>query len=126
MNQIVPRPESRDTLVETGLRAISGLGGGLALLFLRSLSGFGGLSLPGIVAGGAISLFGLSSAAGSKHPADRRGGLATAAIGALTLGASLPVVGAPISALMWLGGIGLVGYGAVSVARFLRGLRTRK
>ena len=126
MRQITPRAESRDALTSRGIRAISSLGSGAALLLLRSLSGFGGLSIPGIVAGGALSLFGLGSAAGSKHRADRLGGLATAAIGALTLGASLPIVGAPVSALMWLGGLGLVGYGALTVAQFLRGLRTRK
>lgn len=126
MKQLEQRPQGRDALVDTGIRAVSGIGGGVALLLLRTVSGFGGLSLPGLIAGGALSLFGIGTAGASKHRADRVGGLVTAAVGGLTLAASLPIVGAPASVVMWLGGLGLIGYGVATVAQFLRGLRTRK
>lgn len=126
MKQIKLRPESRESLIESGIRAISTIGGGIALLVLRGLAGFGGISIPGIVAGGALSIFGLGTAGGSKHRADRVGGVATAAVGALTLAASLPILGLPASVVMWIGGLGLIGYGVATVVQFLRGLRTRK
>ena len=126
MKQLEYRPESRDNLVSTGLRAVSGVGAGAALLLLRGLTTFGGLSLPGVIAGGALSLFGLGTAGSSRERADRLGGAATAAIGAVTLAASLPLVGPSANVLMWLGGIGFIGYGIATFARFLRGLRTRK
>lgn len=126
MKQLEYRPESRASLVSTGLKAASGVSAGVALLLLRSLTSFGALSLPGVLAGGALSLFGLGTAGSSREPADRLGGAAAAAIGALTVAASLPVVGPPVNVFMWLGGLGFIGYGIATFARFLRGLRTRK
>jgi hypothetical protein len=120
------RPESREKLVATGLRAASGIGAGAALLLLRGLTGFGALSLPGVIVGGALSLFGLGTAGSSKERADRLGGTATAALGIVTVAASVPVVGAPVNALMWLGGLAFIGYGIATFARFLKGLRSRK
>lgn len=126
LKQLDFRPESRDKLVATGLRAASGVGVGAALLLLRGLTSFGVLSLPGVIAGGALSLFGLGTVGGSRERADRLGGAATAALGVLTVAASVPVIGPPVNALMWLGGLGFIGYGIATFARFLQGLRTRK
>ena len=95
-------------------------------MVLRSVAGFGALSVPGLVVGGAVTILGLANAGAGEYRADRVGGLLTAAAGALTVAASLPVVGGVASTLMWLGGLGFVGFGIVSAAGFLRGLRTRR
>lgn len=126
MKEISYRPESREKLVDTGMRAFSGVAGGVGLMILRSISGFGGLSIPGLVVGGAISLFGLGTAGHSPHRADKVGGLLTAAGGLVTVAASLPLIGAPVSVMMWLGSLGLIGYGVAGAAQFFRGLQSRK
>ena len=126
MKELERRSESSDLLLDTGVRSVSTIVGGAALLLLRGFTAYGGLSIPGLVIGGVIALFGVSSAGASKHRADRVGGLLTAAAGALTVTASLPLLGAAAGTVMWIGGIGLLGYGVVNLARFLRGIRRRK
>ena len=126
MKEIVQRSESKETLADTGVRGAAGVAGGVALMLLRGITGFGSLSIVGLVAGGALSLFGVATAGAGKERADKVGGLLTAGAGAATIAASLPVIGAPVSSLMWVGGLGLIGYGAVQVVHFLRGLRARR
>mgnify|MGYP006299969141 CR=1 FL=1 len=121
MNELVPR----ERLLRQGMTGIGSTGAGLGLLLLRSVTQFGaGLSLPGLVVGGVLVVAGAGLSAGKR--ADRIGGTAIAAGGLLTGLASLPLVGGLASALMWLGGLGLVGTGAVNLYRFVRGLRSRR
>ncbi|MFP4330472.1 MAG: hypothetical protein ACOC28_04360 [Alkalispirochaetaceae bacterium] len=125
MKEIVPRGESRSEVVETGIKAIFSVTGGFSLLLLRGLTTFGSFSIPGIVAGGALALFGLGTAAGRER-ADRIGGALTFLAGGATVAASLPVVGAPANAVMWIAGLSFVGFGIVTFTRFLAGVRSRK
>lgn len=121
MNDLVPR----ETLVRQGMTGIGSSVAGLGLLLLRGVTQFGaGLSIPGLVVGGAVAVAGLGLSSGKK--ADRIGGLIVAGGGILTAAASFPVVGGIASGLMWLGGLGLLGVGVVNVFRFVRGLRARR
>jgi len=120
MGDIVPRNQ----LVKQGFKGFAGVGGGAALLILRAVAHLGGrLSVPGLIAGGIIAAVG---AAIASSPEDRRAGLAAAGAGLLTIIASLPGIGGAASALMLIGGIGLLLAGGWSLFRFWRGLRKRR
>ncbi|TVQ38405.1 MAG: hypothetical protein EA384_09315 [Spirochaetaceae bacterium] len=120
MREIVPR----ETLVKQGMRGFGGVGGGVGLLVLQSLARIGGgFSLPGLIVGGGLTLFGLGVAA--KDPTDRDAGLVTAAAGIMTGVASLPIVGGLASGLMWISGVGLLAIGGYNLYRFFRGIKAR-
>jgi hypothetical protein len=107
------------------MTGIGSTGAGLGLLLLRGVTQFGaGLSLPGLIVGGVLSVLGVGLSSGKK--ADRVGGMVVTGAGVFTAVASLPVVGGLASTLMWIGGIGLVASGVVNLFRFVRGLRARR
>jgi hypothetical protein len=120
MNDIVP---SR-TLARQGVAAVAGIGGGLALLILNAIP------VVNIVAGGAIALLGFG-ALSSHAPEDKRGGAVAAAAGGLTVLSHLdkvPLIGAfsgLAASLVNLGIVGLLGMGAWSAYKFIKGLKTR-
>ncbi len=121
MNELVPR----EKLERQGMTGIFSSASGLGLLLLRGLTQFGaGLSLPGLIVGGVLTVAGLGLSSGQK--ADRIGGMVIAGGGLLTAVASLPLVGGLASGLMWLGGLGLLGTGVVNIFRFVRGLKARR
>ena len=121
MNELVPR----STLVRQGSRGIGGVAGGIGLLVLRGIAGVGaGLSLPGLIVGGGLTIFGLGAAARDKK--DQTAGWITAGAGILTGVASLPLVGGLASGLMWIAGVGLLGTGGYSLYKFFKGLRARR
>jgi len=117
MNDIVP---SR-TLARQGVAAVAGIGGGLALLILNAIP------VVNIVAGGAITLLGFG-ALSSHAPEDKRGGAVAVAAGGLTVLSHLRFLG-PIASLagslVTVGVIGLLGMGAWSAYKFIKGLKTR-
>jgi hypothetical protein len=120
MGDIVPRNQ----LVKQGVQGVAGVGGGIGLLILRAIAsiGEGAISLPGLIVGGVVTVAGFVI---MSSPEDRRAGMVTIGAGALTLAASLPLVGPIASPLMWIGGFGLIIAGAVSLFRFIRNLRRR-
>jgi len=120
MGDIVPRNQ----LVKQGVQGIAGIGGGVGLLILRAITNIGDVvfSVPGLVVGGVVTIAGLVI---TSSPEDRNAGMITIGAGALTLAASLPLVGGIAKVFMWIGGIGLIAAGAVSLFRFLRNLRRR-
>ena len=120
MNNIVPR----NTLVKQGTKAVGGIGGGAALLILRGIANFGaGLSLPGLIVGGVITVIGLGT---SSSKSDRSSGLLVTGAGLLTAAASLPIVGGLASFLMGVAGVGLLIGGGISLYKFIKGLKSRK
>ncbi len=121
MNDLIPTTPSTHDLVKSGTKGVAALVVGGALLLLR---GFGGIF--GIVVGGALVVFGSTVSAKADTTDDRVGGLVSTAAGALTILASLPVVGGIASFFMGLGGFSLAVYGGVEVFRFIRGARRRK
>jgi hypothetical protein len=129
MSDLVPRKKgslvSRERLERQGMTGIVSTAAGLGLLLLRGLTSVGaGFSISGLIVGGVLAVAGVGLSSGEK--ADRIGGGIIAAGGILTAVASLPVVGALASGLMWLGGVGLLGAGVVNIVRFVRGLRARR
>lgn len=126
MKEVVRRDSGREALLNSGVRAAFAVSGGFGLLLLRSLTAFGAISIPGLVVGGALGVFGLGTAAGSAERSDRLGGGVTFLAGAATVAASLPVVGGAANAVMWVAGLAFVGYGIVTLTRFLSGVRSRK
>ena len=120
MGDIVPRNQ----LVKQGVQGIAGIGGGVGLLILRAIAaiGEGAFSVAGLIVGGVVTVAGFVI---MSSPEDRRAGMITIGAGALTLAASLPLVGGVANAFMWIGGFGLIIAGAVSLFRFLRNLRRR-
>jgi hypothetical protein len=120
MGDIVPRNQ----LVKQGVQGIAGVGGGIGLLILRAIAaiGEGAFSVAGLIVGGVVTVAGFVI---MSSPEDRRAGVITIGAGALTLAASLPLIGGIANAFMWIGGFGLIVAGAVSLFRFLRNLRRR-
>ena len=120
MGEIVPRNQ----LVKQGVQGIAGVGGGIGLLILRAIAaiGEGAISLPGLIVGGVVAVAGFVI---MSSPEDRRAGIITIGAGALTLAASLPIVGGVANAFMWIGGFGLIIAGGISLFRFIRNLRRR-
>jgi hypothetical protein len=120
MGDIVPRNQ----LVKQGVQGIAGIGGGVGLLILRAIAaiGEGAFSVAGLIVGGVVTVAGFVI---MSSPEDRSAGMITIGAGALTLAASLPLVGGIANAFMWIGGFGLIIAGAISLFRFLRNLRRR-
>ena len=119
MNDIVPRKE----MVKLGLMGIGGVGGGLGLFLLKGIASIGGaLSIPGLIAGVLVTTAGMVVASSKE---DRRAGMLTAGAGAITVVASLPLIGALAGWLMSLAGIGLIAGGAYSLYKFWKGLKSR-
>ncbi len=121
MNEIVPS----DRLVRYGMSGISGSAVGIGLLVLSGFAG-AGLSIPGLIIGGGLTAFGLSASSKAKSSDDRTGGLVTAGAGALTVVASLPLIGGLAGGMMSLAGFGLLGFGGYSIYKFVKGLRSRR
>ncbi|AFG37673.1 hypothetical protein [Spirochaeta africana] len=113
---IVPR----DQLVKTGGKAVGGIGGGIVLLALNSVTGF----LPAVIIGGLLTAGGLGIAGSS--PEDKTAGTIAAAAGIATISSALPLVGGLASTLLWGGGVVLLGAGIYSAFKFWQGLRSRR
>jgi hypothetical protein len=118
MGDIVPR----DQLVKQGMKGLGGVAGGIGLFILKAFTGGAVISLPGLIVGGIVAVVGL--AIGSSRE-DRKAGMVVTAAGVLTAVASLPLVRGLGSTLLTLGGIGLLGMGIYSLAKFLANLRRR-
>lgn len=115
--EMVPRNE----LVRVGGKGVAGIAGGIGLLVLR---GIASATVPGLVVGGIITAVGLGISAASKK--DRLAGLVATGAGALTVVASLPLIGGLGSGLMLAGGVGLLVAGGIGLYKFFKGLRTRR
>ncbi|MFP4384904.1 MAG: hypothetical protein ACLFST_01640 [Spirochaetia bacterium] len=120
MNYMVPR----NVLVKQGTKAVGGLGSGAALLILRSIANFGaGLSIPGLIIGGVLTVIGLGT---TSSKSDRPTGLLVTGAGILTAAASLPIIGGLAGFLMGAAGVGLLIGGGISLYKFIKGLKSRK
>jgi hypothetical protein len=120
MGDIVPRNQ----LVKQGVQGVAGIGGGIGLLILRGIAAIGeaAFSVPGLIIGGVVTVAGMIIMSSRE---DRRAGMITIGAGVLTLAASLPLVGGIANAFMWIGGLGLIVAGGISLFRFLRNLKRR-
>jgi hypothetical protein len=116
MKDIVPRNE----LVKQGVQGVAGVGGGIGLLILKGIASAGFLA--GLIAGGVVLVAGLVIA---SSPDDRKAGLVALGAGALTILASIPVIGGVVGWLMPVAGIGLIIAGGWSLIKFWRNLRRR-
>lgn len=104
-------------LVRHGTTGVGGLAGGAILLLLGGLGPIGGA-----IIGGILGLGGAAVAFSSKE--DRLVGGVVAGAGVLTI---LAGIGWGLGgALLTIGGIGLLGMGAVGIYRFIKGLRSRR
>jgi len=113
MSDLVPRK----TMVKQGGYAIGGLGGGIALLALHAIGG-----VPALIVGGIVALIGLAI---SSSKDDRTAGIVTAAAGALTAAAAIPVIGGIAGALLTISGIGLLVMGGINLYKFVKNYRKR-
>ena len=105
------------TLVKHGTTGVVGVVGGAVLLLLGGLGPVGGA-----IIGGILGLGGAAVAASSKE--DRMVGGIVAGAGVLTI---LAGIGWGLGgALLTIGGVGLLGLGAVGLFRFIKGLRSRR
>lgn len=105
------------TLVKQGTAGVGGVVAGAVLLLLGGLGPIGGA-----IIGGILALGGLGVAASSKE--DRTAGGIMAGAGVLTI---LSGIGWGLGGtLLWISGIGLLGLGAYSLYKFIKGLRSRR
>jgi hypothetical protein len=119
MNDIVPRRE----MVKLGLKGVGGVGGGLGLFLLKGIAAMGGsLSIPGLIAGVLVTSAGMVVASSKE---DRQAGILTAGAGAITVIASLPLIGGLAGLLMSVAGIGLIAGGVYSLYKFWKGIKSR-
>lgn len=112
-------PVDSNDLRGRGTKGVMSAIGGVGLLGVNAL-----LSIPvvGWVVGGALVILGLSGLFG-KSRTDKTAGTIMVAAGAAGLAAIiLPHV---LHGLLWIGGIGLLGYGAYNIFKFVKGLRDR-
>lgn len=116
MGDIVPRNQ----LVKQGVQGVAGIGGGIGLLILKAIASAG--FVPGLIVGGIVGIAGLVIASSRE---DRTAGMIALGAGALTIVASIPVIGPVVGWLMPVAGIGLIIAGGISLFRFLRNLRRR-
>ncbi|HOX33319.1 MAG TPA: hypothetical protein PLB91_13400 [Spirochaetales bacterium] len=130
MDYLDPSDSSKE-LTSRGVRGVGSLAGGLALLILKSVAGaFGGVV--GLVLG-AVSLAVGASSLKSEAKADRTGGAIALGAGALLVLAGLSRWHIPLisgiaalsTGLVGLGALGLLGYGAWNIFKFVKGLRNR-
>ena len=122
MNEIEKIPTAKN-LSKMGVSAVGYCAAGAFLLILSTISN---LTIPGIIAGAIVLLFGITNLA-SKDPADKRAGMVITAAGALTVLSvtKIPLL-APVSGvLLTVGAIGLLGLGILNAVKFFRGLKKR-
>jgi hypothetical protein len=105
--------------VKQGTAGIGGVVGGAGLLILRAL---GAVPVVGWIIGGVLAIGGLAVAASSKE--DRTAGAIVGGAGVLTILAGFGLGFG--STLLLLGGIGLLGFGAWGLYKFIKGLRSRR
>jgi hypothetical protein len=119
MNDIVPR----STLARQGVQGVISIAGGIGSFILAGITGH---PIIGILVGGALTVCGLALS-GSKK--DRAPGIITTVAGVATLAASIPVIsgifGGLVHGTLIGAGVVLLGVGAWSLFKFIRGLKTR-
>ena len=125
MNEIERRDEipSTTSLSKTGVSAVGYTAAGIFLMILNAVSS---LTIPGLIVGGIVGLFGIRSIA-SKDPADKRAGLVLTAAGALTVLSKIPIpfIQGISGFMLGAGAIGLLGLGIWNGIKFLIGLKKR-
>lgn len=112
-------PADPAELRKQGTRGVISTGAGLGLWVVNAL-----LRVPylGAALGAILVVFGILGIVG-RNRTDRTTGIVLMAAGGAGL-ASLIFPGIS-SALFWLGGLGLVGFGLFNLFKFLRGLKSR-
>ncbi len=103
------------TLVKQGTAGVGAVVGGAAILLLRALGPIGG------IIGAVLAVAGIGVAASSKE--DRVAGGVVAVAGTLAALSGFGIFG---SGFLFVGGIGLLGFGAYSLYKFIKGLRSRR
>ena len=125
MNEIVTRDEipSASSLSKLGVSAVGYTAAGVFLVILGAISTHW---IPGIIAGGIVTLIGLGSFT-SKNLTDRRAGLVLTAAGILTVLSKIPFpVIQPFSKiLLGIGAFGLLALGVINGIKFFIGLKKR-
>jgi len=126
MGDIMKRDEfpSTTSLSKMGVSAVGYTAAGIFLAVLNAIAG--GHWLPGVIAGGVVTLLGFGSFS-SKDPADKKAGLILTAAGALTVLSSIPipVISGFSKVLLGLGVFGLLALGVINAVKFFRGLKQR-
>ena len=125
MGDIMKRDEipSASSLSKMGVSAIGYTAAGI---FLAVLGIFTNHWLPGVIAGGIVTLIGFGSFS-SKDLTDKKAGIVLTAAGILTVLSALPI--GPISGfsrvLLGVGVFGLLALGVINAVKFFRGLKKR-
>lgn len=110
MGDIAPREE----IARDGMKGLGGVVGGVSLLVLSGLG-----MIPGLVVGGALTAVGLALATSRD---DRLAGGVAAGAGILTILAKALGLG---GGLLFIGGIGLLVSGGISLIKFFIKLKAR-
>lgn len=112
-------PVDASEIRKNGVRGVLSTGAGVAMLLFNTL-----LHLPvvGWILGGGLIALGIMGLAG-KAKADRTTGVILMGAGALGLGSFL--LKGLTSFFLGLAGLGLIGYGAFNLVKFVKGLKSR-
>jgi len=125
MGDIMKRNDipSSKSLTKHGVAAVGYTAAGVFLILLGAISS---IPIVGIIAGGVVTVFGLTSLT-SKDPADKRAGLIITSAGILTILSKIPIpVIQPFSkVLLGISAFGLIALGVINAVKFFRGLKKR-
>jgi hypothetical protein len=120
-------PATRQETTKSGVRALGGIGGAIALGIVQMLS----QGVFGIVIGGVSALLGLS-ALKSESKADKMGGIIALGAGIFVgVPALLGLLGVGFLGqftgfIMGAGGLALLGYGIFNLVKFIKGMQAQK
>jgi hypothetical protein len=112
-------PVDSSDLRSRGTKGVMSVVGGVGVLVVSAL--FGSPILAGII-GGGLALLGLSGLFG-KTKTDRTTGSVVLIAGGIGLASAF--LHGPFHSLLSLAGIGLLGFGAWNIFKFIKGLRNR-
>jgi len=107
---------SRQDLNKQLMKGAGGILGGVGLFIL------GNAGLPGIILSGLVIIAGIGLSTSKK---DHVAGIVAIAAGALGILAKIPFLKSLAVPLLILGGIGLLGAGALSLYKFIKNLQKR-
>ncbi len=111
-------PVPAEIVRKNGVRGIFSVAGGVGLLIVQAIIGFGPV---GFIVGGAMIVLGVGGLF-SKN----KDKITTTVLAVIAgLGIAIMIPNSPVPALIGLGALGLLIYGGVSLFKFFKGIKSR-